>query len=83
MKIVNVVFASRIKSRLRMAKVGHPRHAFKDTVLFVRVETKGFNDAVDGDAMDRRFLRIMLVRSHAEGTAGNEPHVGMLLVSGR
>jgi hypothetical protein len=31
------------------------------------------------DAMDRRFLRIMPVRSHAECAAGNEAHVGMPL----
>jgi hypothetical protein len=40
-------------------------------------------EAVNGDAMDRRFLGVMPVRSHAERAAGNEPHVGLLLVSGR
>ena len=29
------------------------------------------------DAMDRRFLRIVPVRSHAERAAGNEEHVRM------
>jgi hypothetical protein len=32
--------------------------------------------------MNRRFLGIMLVRSHAERAAGNEQHADMLLVSG-
>jgi hypothetical protein len=40
-------------------------------------------EPVDRDTMDRRFFRIMLVRSHAERTAGNEPHVGLLSVSGQ
>src|SRR5450755_252073 len=35
--------------------------------------------AVDCDAMNRRFFRIVLVRSHAERAAGNEQHVGMPL----
>ena len=34
-------------------------------------------EAVDRDAMNRRFLRIVLVRSHAERAAGNEHHAGM------
>ena len=33
-------------------------------------------EAVDGDAMDRRLFRIVLVRSHAERAAGNPDHVG-------
>ena len=32
-------------------------------------------EAVDRDAMNRRFLRIVLVRAHAERAAGNEQHV--------
>lgn len=40
-------------------------------------------EPVDRDAMNRRFLRIMLVRSHAERTAGDEPHFGLLSVSDR
>jgi hypothetical protein len=37
-------------------------------------------EGIDGDAMRGRFLRVMLVGSHAEGTAGNEHHVRMALV---
>ena len=32
-------------------------------------------EVVHRDAMDRRFFRIMLVRSHAERAAGNENHI--------
>jgi len=32
-------------------------------------------EAVDGDAMDRCFFRVMLVRSHAQCIAGNPDHV--------
>ncbi len=32
-------------------------------------------EAVDRDAMDRRFFRIVPVRAHAERAAGNEQHV--------
>ena len=32
-------------------------------------------EAVDGDAMDRRFFGIMLIGSHAERAAGNPDHV--------
>jgi hypothetical protein len=39
------------------------------------VDQKSF----DRDAMNRRFLRIMPVRSHAERAAGNEAHVVMPL----
>ena len=31
-------------------------------------------EAIDGDTMRRRFLRIMPVRSHAERAAGNPDH---------
>jgi hypothetical protein len=33
--------------------------------------------------MNRRFLGVVSVRSHTECAAGNEEHVGMLLVLGR
>ena len=32
-------------------------------------------EAVDRHAMDRRFLRIVTVGSHAKGAAGNPDHV--------
>jgi len=31
-------------------------------------------EAIDGDAVDRRFFRIVLVGAHAEYAAGNEYH---------
>ena len=31
-------------------------------------------EAVDTDAMDRRFFRVVPVRAHAESTAGNPDH---------
>jgi hypothetical protein len=32
-------------------------------------------EGIDRDAMRRRFLGIMMIRSHAEGAAGNEDHI--------
>jgi hypothetical protein len=40
-------------------------------------------EPIDHDAVNRCFLGVMLVRSHAECAAVNEEHVGMLLVSSR
>jgi hypothetical protein len=37
-------------------------------------------EPVDRDAMNRRFLKVMLVRSRAECTAGDEEHFRILLV---
>jgi hypothetical protein len=34
-------------------------------------------ERVNRNAMDRRLLRIVPVRAHAEGAAGNEHHVGL------
>src|SRR3954447_18602124 len=37
-------------------------------------------EAVDSDAMARRLLGIMMVRTHAKGSAGNEDHLAALQV---
>jgi hypothetical protein len=37
-------------------------------------------EGIDGDAMDRRLLRIMLVRPHPEGAAGDPHHIGVTRV---
>src|SRR5271167_3560347 len=34
-------------------------------------------EGVDSHPMDRRLFRVMLVRPHAEGAAGNPDHVGI------
>ena len=35
-------------------------------------------NGIDRDTMNRGFFRVMLVRSHAEGAAGNQDHTRML-----
>src|SRR3954447_25777979 len=37
-------------------------------------------EAVDSDAMARRLLGIMMVRTHAKGSAGNEDHLAALQI---
>jgi hypothetical protein len=40
-----------------------------------------YPEAVDSNAMARRFLGIMMVGSHAKGSAGNEDHLADLLAT--
>src|SRR5262245_4028510 len=43
--------------------------------LAVRHRRAVDEEAIDGDAMDRRLLRIMMVGSHVEGATRNPDHV--------